>query len=255
MPNDSFGSILGRFRTARRLTQEELSDEKLHLSPSYIAMLEREARPKREGRSLLSRQQLWYLIEKLSIWPPELDQFLEAAGHSAERTEEEELLIQRRFDLKELWVFARIIRDPDRDWYDVVRDNIFRKRVVYRYFTEDPTAFELLRRKLEHDSRRNPRILVDRLECIRLPGQLFITNLAIYNPGRPDMYCCGTKSEHGKAHRFYTMYSSESFRLFELLSAWRTRIYLGQEIRLAKATIVFPLQRKVSHTPFVSDTP
>lgn len=205
--------------------------------------------PKRPKAKPLSREQVWYLIKKLEIWPPECDLFLEAAGLDSDRVRKEELDIQRHFKLRELWVFARVILDPDPEWYGVVSENVLKKRVRYCYFTSSDTTFRFLLNKLENEVGENLEVLRECLECILLPEELFITNFAIYNPGDGDsMYCCGTKPVHGKAERFYTMHSSEGDRLYEFLRNLRTRLNTKLDIYLQDAHYIYPGETRIKFT-------
>ena len=235
MTDEPFGELLSRMRKNARLTQDALANPKLNLSSSLIAMLESGDRGKQKP---LKREQVWYLITEMKIWPPECDLFLRAAGLATDRSEEEELDIQERYDFSEIWIFARVILDPERKWFDVVAKNITERNVTYRYFTSDDDIFNNLIMKLEAECGVPSELLEKRLECYLLPEETFPTNFAIYNPGEPNMYCCGTKTEHGKAVTFYT--SSEGSRLYEWLKKWRNRINGGQDIRLRNALRIFP---------------
>jgi transcriptional regulator with XRE-family HTH domain len=250
MHAEPFGRLLAQFRTRLGLTQEQLAAPEHKLSTSYVAMLEQARRGTSEKRPALSRHQVWCLAEKLDLLPPDCDAFLEAAGHSRDRTAEEELSIQRRFPtqkhepLKQMFIFARVLLDVTPEWYATVKDNILRHGVKYHYFTtkDDPTFDELLA-NLQRDAGKNRTILQDRLECIYLPEELFVSNFALYNPGRPNMYCCGTKPEHGRAAVFYTLHLSQADRLYEMLVKLRKRVLMEQPILLDPAQQVFPNHR------------
>jgi hypothetical protein len=54
------------------------------------------------------------------------------------------------------------------------------------------------------------------------------------------MYGCGTKSEHGRAGKFYSLHDSEVIRLFETLSGWRQRLSNEQDIYLSDARRIYP---------------
>lgn len=235
MAEETFGEILSRMRKSAGLTQDALANPDLNLSSSLIAMLESGDRGKQKP---LKRDQVWYLIKEMKIWPPDCDLFLWAAGLSTDRSEEEELDIQELYDFKDIWIFARVILDPERKWFDVVAKNITERNITYRYFTSDDDIFNNLIRKLRAECKVPLEVLEKRLECYLLPEESFPTNFAIYNPGEPNMYCCGTKTEHGKAVTFYT--SSEASRLYEWLKKWRNRINGGQDIRLRDALRIFP---------------
>lgn len=237
---NKFAELLVRFRNRAGLSQKQLADKSRGLSASYIAMLESGRRGVSRRGSILHRATVWSLVKTLKLWPPDCDAFLNAAGHEVDRTQSEEQEIQKDFDFQELWVFARIILDPDEKWYDVVANNILRRGIPYCYFTDDEERFDALRRKLEKSAGRNRKILSERLECIVLPEELFITNFAIYNPGRQNMYCCGTKPEFGKAARFYTLHSSEAHRLHETLRKWRQCVKNERRIVLRDARRIFP---------------
>jgi transcriptional regulator with XRE-family HTH domain len=238
--SNKFAELLVRFRNRAGLSQQQLADKTRNLSASYIAMLESGRRGVSRRGSILPRATVWSLVKRLKLWPPDCDALLQAAGHESDRTQLEELEIQKNFDFRELWVFARIILDPDDKWYDVVATNILRRGIPYCYFTDDEERFDALRRKLGKSAGRNRRVLSERLECIVLPEELFITNFAIYNPGRQNMYCCGTKPEFGKAARFYTLHSSEANRLYETLRKWRQCVKNERRISLRDARRIFP---------------
>lgn len=250
MQSEPFGRLLAQFRIRRGLTQEQLAAPDQHLSASYISMLEQAQRGKARKRPTLSRQQVWRLAERLDLLPPDCDAFLEAAGHSRDRSAEEELSIQRRFPtqaqapLKQMFIFARVLLDVTPEWYATVKENILRHGVSYHYFTtkDDPTFDELLDH-LQRDAGRDRPVLQERLECIYLPEELFVSNFAIYNPGRPNMYCCGTKPEHGRAAVFYTLHISQADRLYEMLTKLRKRLLMERPILLDPVQRVFPDNR------------
>ncbi len=241
MDKESFDDLLASYRKRKGLAQKQLANPKIGLSSSYIAMLESgkrgflSSRPKSKP---LTREQIWYLVQTLELWPPELDKFLELSGHTSDRSKEEEIDLQKRKIVKELWVFARKILDPDPEWCNIVANNMLRG-ASYRYFTSDDAAFYSLLRELKNRS-INDQLLQESLECNLLPQELFLTNFAIYNPGKVAMYGCGTKSEHGRAERFYSLHDSEVIRLFETLSGWRQRLSNQQDIYLSDARRIHP---------------
>jgi transcriptional regulator with XRE-family HTH domain len=239
-----FAELLVRFRNRAGLSQQQLAERDLGLSASYIAMLESGKRGVSGRGAILPRQTIWFLINKLKLWPPDCDAFLEAAGHTSDRTQAEELQIQENFEFDEIWIFARVILDPEQSWYKVVANNILKRKISYCYFTDDQERFEALRRKLDKDAGRNRNVLMDRLECILLPGELFFTNIAVYNPGRQNMYCCGTKPEFGKGARFFTLHASEANRIYETLRKWRLSVKNERRIFLQDARRVFPNDRQ-----------
>ncbi len=230
-----FGALLAGARRSHRCTQDELA-KTLGLSVSYLAKIE-------GGRANheFTRDQVWDAIKLLKIWPPKCDEILESAGFSVDRTIEEELFIQQNFpDLREVWVFARHILDSEEPWLATVRANV-QKGVSYRYFTGDDISFSRLLAKLRHSS---PPIdepaLARQLECFLIPNELFFTNVAIYNPGSREMYCCGAKTLYGKGEFFFTNRESESQHIYTTLEAWADRIRTGEAIRLLNAQRVFP---------------
>lgn len=251
MLKESFPEILSRLRKAAGKTQHQLANPNLNLSASLIAALETGERGKQKS---LSREQIWYLVKEMKLWPPECDQLLEAAGLSTDRFESEELDIQEKFDLREIWIFARSILDPESKWFDVVARNITERGITYRYFTADDDIFFNLLRKLKDYAKTrciSDKVFDERLECFLLPEEVFSTNFAIYNPGEPNMYCCGTKTEHGKAVMFYT--SSEASRLYEWLKKWRNRIRGEQPIRLQDALRVHPDAENIRRSQFTKE--
>lgn len=241
--HESFGEMLARKRNAAGLVQREVANPGLGLSYSFIAMLESGKRGKKQV--VLSRAQVWYLVTRLQLWPPECDEFLRAAGHAVDRSSKEEQDIQRHYSFRELWVFARTILDPDDEWYQIVKSNILNKNVTYRYFTETSTTFLNLYERLKRDRVREAD-LKSHLECTLLPRQLFIMNFAIYKQDDHKIYCCGSKPAHGKGEAFFTMHSSEADRLYEQLHDWRGIINLEHTIPLDPARRVFPKPDRVS---------
>jgi transcriptional regulator with XRE-family HTH domain len=243
MEKESFDDLLSRFRKRRGLTQKQLANSELELSSSYIAMLENGQRgflPTRKKSRPLTRKQVWHLVQKLDLWPTDLDRFLESAGQSGDRSKEEEIDLQRRPLVRELWVFARHILDPEPEWCDIVATNML-NGVTYRYFTSNDAAFySLLLALRDRVTEKDKQVLQDRIECNLLPTELFITNFAIYNPGTLTMYGCGTKIEYGRAERFYSMHESEVQRLYELLSGWRNRLNAQIDIPLSDARRIHP---------------
>ena len=228
------------------LTQRKLSNSKLNLSHSFIALLESDSRGQR-GRSL-TRSQVWYLIDRLKMWPPKCDRFLEAAGHEADRSEEEERDIQEHFEFDELWVYARYILDPDDAWFRVVRENIAERDISYRYFTEDKTTFLNLLHRLAKEG-VNEKKLKTHLECTIVPSQFFVTSFAIYLRNRQLRYCCGTKMNEGRAEKFYAMHTSEASRLLEMLRKWRDSLHIEQSIPLDPLRRVYPDPKKSQFVP------
>jgi hypothetical protein len=193
------------------------------------------------------------LVEKLQLWPPELDVFIEAAGQDSDRTPAEELLLQRSYAaLTEMWIFALLILDPEKDWLHVVTQNLA-KNVRYCYFTANADRFKTLLDTIQRTTALDSEVLMDRLECILVPSEFFVTNFAIYNPGRPDMYGCGTKAAEGKAESFYTMPRSETERLHQLLFGWRRRLAARATIPLTTVRRIYPPEARVECS-FVSDS-
>lgn len=240
---ETFGQMLARYRKGAGLSQRDIASPRHELSYSLIAMLESGRRGAREV--ILRREQVWYLITRIKLWPPECDRLLEAAGHATDRTAAEEQDIQRHYSFQELWVFARTILDPDDSWYSVVKANLGRG-AVYRYFTETPTVFHNLASRLKRDGVR-PAILKSQLECTILPRELFVTNFAIYKRGDgDDIYCCGSKPASGRGEAFYTMHISEAHRLYEQLHEWRGVINLQRPIPLSPARRIHPHPERVA---------
>jgi transcriptional regulator with XRE-family HTH domain len=243
MIQESFGELLGRFRKRKGLSQSQLSSADHDLSASYISLLERS---QRRGKTL-NREQIWYLCMKLELWPPECDIFLEAAGHSKDRSFAEELDIQKNFKFEELWVYARRILDPDPEWFQVINKNVLENKVKYLYFSNADTRFRLLLNEFQEKASKDQIAeLPNYLECIILPDEFFITDFAIYNPGRSNMYCCGTKPEYGKAEAFYTMHPSEALRLYQLLLFFRESLEAGTVISLKEIRRIYPENRLAS---------
>jgi len=238
----SFGLILRQHRENKKLSQQEIANKDLKLSASYIAMLERGTRGK-SGRRL-TREQVWYLIKAVEIWPPECDKFLEAAGLDTDRSEREELEIQRQLDFKELWVFSRHILDPDKDWFEVVKNNIVKRHISYRYFTEHNTSFLQFLRRLKQEANLNDTQLQRYLECTLLPRELFLASFAIYIVGADDLYGCGTKPVYGKAQRFYTMHPSEAVRLHEFLAKLRLQLNVQEPLVTDEIRRIYPNKSK-----------
>lgn len=228
------------------LTQRQLANPSLSLSHSLIALLESDSRGKR-GRGL-RREQLWYLIRQLKLWPPKSDRFLEAAGHEVDRSDEEERIIQEHFDFDELWVFARYILDPDDEWFRVVRNNLVKRGVTYRYFTENKTTFLNLVHRLKKEGVQK-KILTNQLECTIAPAQFFISSFAIYLKKRQLLYCCGTKLHEGRAEKFYAMHSSEASRLLEMLRKWRDSLNIQQTICLNPLERIHPNHKRSQFVP------
>src|SRR5262245_56628032 len=116
-----FGKLLSEFRIDAQLKQKDLA-KVLGVTSSYVGMLESGDRGKQNP---ITRDQAWKLIRVMNLFPPKSDELLEAADLRVFRSEEEELEIQKHFpDLKELWIFARVIRDIDDEWFAVVKNNI-----------------------------------------------------------------------------------------------------------------------------------
>ena len=240
-PKEHFGELLARCRKASGLTQRDLENKDLGLSYSFIAQLESGLRGK--TRVPLSRVQIWYLVRRMGLWPwpskqPNCDALLESAGMSIDRSAAEEQDIQKLASFDELWVFARVLLDPDEQWYQIVKDNITKKGVVYRYFTESPAVFHNLLARLKHD-KIPAKHLNPHLECTLLPREFFVMSFAIY-VRKQDNYCCGTKPVDGRAEVFYTLHSTETARLFELLREWRNNLNVNHPVTLSKARRVFP---------------
>ncbi len=234
---NGLSETLKTLRHKHGFTQDQLENRKLSLSASLIAMLES------GKRTSLTRDQAWYIVNAMRMTPAEADSLLEAAGLSTLRSEEEELDIQKYFEgLKEIWIFARVIRDKDSLWFDVVSTNIFTKKAKYCYFTSRLGNFKDFHARLRESKPDNIDDIDKYLECYLLPEELFISNFAIYNPGRPNMYCCGCVTEHGKGVAFYT--SSECSRLFELLEDWKGTLDRGDSISIGAAEKVFPSPRQ-----------
>lgn len=227
-----FGQTLRDFRNHAKLKQEELG-EAIGVSGSYIGMLESGGRGKENP---VTREEAWKLIEKLNIFPPKLDKLLESAGLSPFRSEVEELRIQQNYpDLKELWIFTKVIRDVDDIWYPIVKENIVGKRSVkYTYFTTTPTKCRKLFNRLSREGVKKE-ILNKKLECFIFPEKLFMANFAIYNPAEKDRYCCGAVFENGKPTSFYTYEKTEAELMYLILDEWRTNILENDYIRLANA--------------------
>lgn len=248
---NNFGQTLRKLRREYGLTQELLANTDYRLSSSTIAMLETGDRS--ESWAPLDREQLWYIVEKLGLRPSDIDQLLKSANASTLRSEKEELYIQEKFEgLKAIWIFARVIRDFENNWFRVVSGNVTSKEPVkYTYFTARPGNFTDLVRKMIRAGIEES-VINSQLECYKLPEELFVSNFAIYNPGLPDMYCCGTTTEHGKGVEFYT--SSEGFRLFELLEHWKGKIDRGDPIELDVAKCLFrenlDMNNNTSISPF-----
>lgn len=234
----TFGSLLALFRRQRGFTQKELGTLTKSVSGSYIGMLESEERGR--GSRILTRKQVWDLIVQLNLLPLQLDRFLEAAHHATDRTELEEVDIQRRFPLVEMYVFAQNILDMNEPWLSIVANNIREKGSTYRYFTEEPNAFWVLRDKLVGLGLREAD-LKQRLECTLLPEEVFLSYFAIYNPGLPDMYCCGTKPQQSKAATFFTLQTSEASRLYKVLHRWRMALLAKRPIVLDDVRQLYPL--------------
>ncbi|CAN5296696.1 hypothetical protein BH20ACI2_BH20ACI2_02160 [soil metagenome] len=259
----SFGEILARYRKKGNFTQEEIANPELKLSASHIALLESSGSEK-EAKSPRSRKQVWHLVEKLKIFPPDLDDFLEAAGQTVLRDEEEELFIQRHYpDLKELWIFAKIIRDFDEKWYETVKYNICEREnaegikvgVKYCYFTSDEKTCSDLVEQLLNDGCPEETI-TNNIECFLLPDEFFLNNFAIYNPSEKNlsMYGCGGIAIQGKAFSFYTCERSEALYFFKTLKYLKQRILKNQQIALRDARFIqFPVNdspAKVSRSRF-----
>ena len=135
---NNFGQTLRKLRREYGLTQELLANTDYRLSSSTIAMLETGDRS--ESWAPLDREQLWYIVEKLGLRPSDIDQLLKSANASTLRSEKEELYIQEKFEgLKAIWIFARVIRDFENNWFRVVSGNVTSKEPVkYTYFTARP---------------------------------------------------------------------------------------------------------------------
>lgn len=226
-----------------RLTQRQLGSKEHGLSGSLIAQIETKARREKRVHTL-ERDKVWYLIERLHIWPPDCDEFLEAAGLSPDRTPEEEMRIQSQFIFDELWVFARHMLELDNAWFKVVRANIVRG-ISHRYFTEDETSFLKLVQRLEAGG-VSAEALRERLECTLVPRDFFTANFAIYVKDGMAKYCCGTKAQDGKAARFYAVHSSDASRLYEMLQRWRLRLDTGKPVPLAPLRRTYPAECTVS---------
>lgn len=238
----AFAEMLVSKRIEAELTQRDLADPDQGLSHSFIALLETDRRGKPEPT--LTRTQVWYLIRKLKIWPPDSDRFLEAAGHEADRSAREELDIQELFDFDELWVYARYILDPDDAWFEVVYNNIIGSRAVtYRYFTEDKTPFLNLICRLS-EAGVDRKLIESRLECTIVPSQFFISSFALYLKDQRPRYGCGTKLHEGRAEKFYAMHPSEASRLFEMLRRWRDSLRHQHDIPLAPLHRIHPHSRR-----------
>ena len=244
-----FGELLAAYRHDARLTQRGLANDKLDLSYTFLAMLERGKRGR--GEVALRRDQAWYLVRRLKLWPPKCDHFFEAAGLAADRTASEEQDIQRLSTFKELWVFAKSILDPDDAWYDIVRENILKKKVIYRYFTETSIVFKNLLNLLRR-SGASEKVLRSHLECTLLPTELFVANFAIYRRSAEEIYCCGAKRAYGKAIAFYTMHESEALNRFEQLQEWRSAINIEHDIRLRHAQRIYPSELRSAFTSLES---
>lgn len=229
-PRPVFGELLADERRAAKLKQEDLADV-LGVTSSYIGLLEAGERGKQNP---LTREQAWKLIRRMKLFPPKSDKFLEAAGLSPFRTEREELEIQKKYpDLKELWIFARVIRDVDPYWYEVVRENI-KLGIKYCYFTTSPTKCRKLYNKLGQDGLSKD--LIDtHLECFVFPERLFLANFALYNPQEKNRYGCGAMAEDGRGVAFYTYESGEAERLYLILEDWRTSVLENDFIRFGNA--------------------
>lgn len=238
----NFGEILARYRKKKELTQEAIANKELKLSASHIALLESNAGADR--KSPLSREQAWHLVTTLEIFPPDLDDFMESAGQRILRDDSEELFIQRRYpNLEELWIFAKVIRDLDSEWYETVRDNIL-KGVKYCYFTSNDRICRDLTEKLLDEDEITEKIIEERIECFVLPEEFFLSNFAIYNPGEhnPNMYCCGGIAMYGKAFSFYTCKESETYSFFNTLRYLRRKIMDESPIALPDALYIrFPM--------------
>ena len=252
----SFGATLASFRSAAnpRLTQRALANPALGLSSSYLAMLEREDRQSKGQK--LTREQIWYLIRRLGIWPPVTDDFLTKAGHSTDRSDDEERYIQENMEFTELWVFARQVVDTTEKWTEVVRKNLNRG-IRYIYFTEESGEIyvqNLLDRLLKGGL--SEEFLEKNLECYSLPSQMFVTNFAIYVRPKPaSHYGCGTKLEEGMAESFFTMKGSETTRLHELLRGLQQHCLGNKVIKLDPMTRFFPNSRSTQQANFTSFTP
>lgn len=229
-----FGELLATARNNAGLNQRELAEDAPRgLSHSYLSLLEKGTR---SGASL-TREQLWYLVERLEIWPPFFDEFFLAAGQDPDRSKEEEQKIQRSAQFSELWAFARENIDPDPGWFDIVKSNIVGRGISYRYFCPTHTTFARLVQELR-EAKVSKQIIEDRLECLVLPDQFFIYNFAIY-VGK-DLYGCGAREVHGKAETFYTMHPTAAMRLFERLNSLRNSVRIGDSIYLEPAKRFHP---------------
>lgn len=232
--------MLARYRKKGDFTQEDIANVDLKLSASHIALLESSGGTERERKSQLTRHQVWYLVEKLKILPPDLDEFLENAKQTILRDDNEELFIQKNYpDLEELWIFAKVVRDLDNGWYETVRDNII-EGTKYCYFTSDDKICRDLVEKLLTEPAITEEIIKKKIECILLPDEFFLTNFAIYNPkeNNPNMYCCGGIAVYGKAFSFYTCKESETDYFFKTLRYLRKRIMEALPIALPDALYI-----------------
>lgn len=233
----SFNEIWIRLRKKYGKTQSDLAstDKRLKLSPSMVAMIEK---GERGSTKKLSREQVLHFIARTNASPQDADEILAAAGLDTLRTEKEELSIQENFPLKEIWIFARVIRDQESFWFDVVSRNIVLKSTKYVYFTADEVKFLNFHERLK-SLHPNVSHIDNCLECYLLPKEMFAANFAIYNPGTPESYCCGAVNQVGRGILFYT--SAEGDRLYEMLEAWRDRIIGSYPISLSTARRIFPL--------------
>lgn len=240
MAKENFGEILARYRKKGNFTQEDIANPELKLSASHIALLESSGGGDRERKTPLSRKQVWYLVEHLNIFPPDLDDFLDTAGQTILRDDHEELFIQKNYpDLNELWIFAKVIRDLDEGWYETVRDNILRG-VKYCYFTSNDRVCRDLVEELLTENGFSEKIIKEKIECFLLPDEFFLTNLAIYNPqeNSANMYCCGGIAMYGKAISFYTRTESETKNLYDTLKDLKRKIEKGRPIALPDARYI-----------------
>jgi hypothetical protein len=258
-----FGRLLYQARIGANLTAEDLASNELGLTRAEIARLERSDRPLIRP---VGRKVIWHLIEKLNLWPSVSDRLLELGGQSALRDSSEELTFQKSQNCRSLWIFARKILDDDADFFEIVKYNI-KREVYYTYFVPSEVDFKrLLNRLTTIQSEAGLPDLKEFLRCYILPEDLFYFNFALYNPpdrvtafernnlDRSGMYCCGTKSELGKADSFYTVHETEAPRLYELLSKWKEKIETGGFIYLEAARRYYPFEGTPSPAQFTSDS-
>lgn len=237
-----FGALFKALREEHKMSQSDVARE-FESSVSGVAMMEQGRRPP------LSRENLIRFIRINRIWPPMSDDLLSRAGHNADRSEDEEIHIQRNFPFSELYIFARHILEPKGRWYDAVLYNLTERHIRYFYITSEPGPFFQLRDKLKGDSALEAHMIDTQLECVVLPEQFFVSNFALYKYA-DGVYCCGTKRDgEGRAISFYTAEALDAERLYQQVKHWVDDVHRGKPIRLGTAKRVHPSQ---SESVFIS---